>query len=386
MDKTRFKQLAKRYFNDELSAEELKEFLSVLEEQQEDFYEAVDDEIDLEHRTDFDKEAAFARLSSDERFSQPGRIRRLRPYVWTAVACSVLIMLGSLFYFNQHTIAPQHPGKTASVAGKKQQDADKRHEDIRLADGTQLALAQIGEKEISYDGVMLSRVAHNLYKINIDPRNVPATKGYHEFTTAKGISYSLLLPDGSKVDLNSGSTLRLDPGFNALNRDCELIGEAYFDVKRNEAVAFRVKTRDYDVKVLGTQFNVKSYPQNNYSQTSLVRGNVHVVRELKEVDLLPGDQVRAEKGVLQNKSKANLRNVLAWKEGYFRFTDASIKEIMNDIVNWYDIDDVDYEHASTETFTGSIVRTRSLNDVLQSIEKISNLRFQIKERRVIVRK
>nr|WP_305121188.1 FecR family protein [Pedobacter xinjiangensis] len=225
-----------------------------------------------------------------------------------------------------------------------------------------------------------------MYKITLDPKSQDFKLPYHEFTTGKGISYSLLLPDGSKVDLNSGTILRLDPSFNVSNRDCELTGEAYFDVKRNESMAFRVKTRDYDVKVLGTQFNIKSYPHNNYSQTALVKGNVHVTREQRQINLLPGDQVRAEAGVLQNKSKANFREVLAWKEGYFRFTDANIKDIMGDIVTWYAISDIEYQYNSNESFTGSIVRTRSLEEVLASIEKISNLRFEIKEGRVIVRK
>ena len=385
MNKDRFKQLAKKYFDDSLSEEELKEFLTLLEGQEEAFYEAVDKEITLDQTTGFDKEAAFEKLTQDERFAGT-KVRRLIPYALTAVACSILIVLGFFLYYNQEGLQRPDQRKTVVQQRKGTSIEEEQHAVIRLANGTQLALADIGDKELSYDGVKLSKVSDNLYKVGIDQKTGALKHPYHEFTTGKGVSYSLLLPDGSKVDLNSGTILRLDPSFNVSNRDCELTGEAYFDVKRDESMAFRVKTRDYDVKVLGTQFNVKSYPHNNYSQTALVKGNVHVARGQKEVNLLPGDQVRAEAGILQNKSKANLRNVLAWKEGYFRFTDASIEDIMGDIMTWYAVSDIEYQHTSNESFTGSIVRTRSLREVLASIEKISNLRFEIKEGRVIVRK
>ncbi|MGV3704349.1 MAG: FecR family protein [Arcticibacter sp.] len=387
MNRDRFKQLARKYFNDELTEEELKEFLSALDNQEHAFYESVDDEIDLDHTPSFDPEAAFAKLSQDERYAERPRIRRLERHVWTAVACSVLIMIGSLVYLNYSKSGQVNPTRTTAVTKKTvKEDQPDIHGAIRLADGTQLALADISEKEHDYKGVKLSRISENLYKVAIHPGGHASKLPYHEFSTGKGISYALLLPDGSKVDLNSGTTLKLNPGFGVSNRDCELSGEAYFDVTHNESLAFRVKTRDYDVKVLGTQFNVKSYPHNSYSQTALVKGNVHVAKDHKEVNLLPGDQVRAQAGVLQNKSKANLRDILAWKEGYFRFTDARIEDIMRDIMNWYAIDEIDYQYTSNESFTGSIVRTRSLKDVLESIEKISNLRFEIREGRVIVRK
>ncbi|WP_256012737.1 FecR family protein [Desertivirga xinjiangensis] len=385
MDKDRFKQLAKRYFEDNLSEEELKEFLNLLESQEDAFYEAVDEKITLGHVTDFEKETAFEKLAQDERFAGT-KVRRLIPYAFTAVACSILITLGFVLYFNQEVLQGPNQKKTTARQRKTVSKQEEQYAVIRLANGTQLALADISETGLNYDGVRLSKISGNLYKITLDPKSQDFKLPYHEFTTGKGISYSLLLPDGSKVDLNSGTILRLDPSFNVSNRDCELTGEAYFDVKRNESMAFRVKTRDYDVKVLGTQFNIKSYPHNNYSQTALVKGNVHVTREQRQINLLPGDQVRAEAGVLQNKSKANFREVLAWKEGYFRFTDANIKDIMGDIVTWYAISDIEYQYNSNESFTGSIVRTRSLEEVLASIEKISNLRFEIKEGRVIVRK
>jgi hypothetical protein len=346
VDKNEFKQLAKKYINEELTEDELKKFLSMLEDREDEFYQAVDDEIRLEHTADFNMEAAFDRILQDERFSKVKPVRRLSIYAWTAVACTILIMLGSLFYFNQQDLQQPDHIKTVAVPEKSRQE--NKLSAIRLADGTQLALKDIGRAEHNYDGVKLSRVSESVIMVSLDPKRHASKTPYHEFTTERGTSYTLLLPDGSKVDLNSGSTFRLDPGFNILNRNCELSGEAYFDVKRNEAMAFQVKTRDYDVKVLGTQFNIKTYSTTTYSQTALVKGSVHIVKGGKEIDLLPGDQLSAEAGVLLSKSRANLRDVLAWKEGYFRFTDATIEEIMQDIATWYDIDDMNHLQAQSD--------------------------------------
>src|SRR5690606_29155012 len=179
------------------------------------------------------------------------------------------------------------------------------------------------------------------------------------------------LPDGTKVFLNSGSIFKISSDFNEQNRKSELSGEAFFEVAHNPQKPFLVKTKDYQVKVLGTQFNVKSYPTSKESRTSLLKGSVQVNSAESNMMLKPGQQAIGQSGNELKMAKANFREVLAWREGYFRFQNASVRDIMNDILNWYDIKDVIYEFNSDEHFTGSIKRSRGLKDVLQSMEKIS---------------
>src|SRR5690606_21756729 len=106
----------------------------------------------------------------------------------------------------------------------------------------------------------------------------------------------------------------------------------------------------------------------------------------KQIDLRPGEQAVSVDGKEITKAKVNVQQIMAWKEGYFRFSNASIQEILEDIQRWYAIKGVDYEIRSDERFTGAIKRTRSLAEVLDNIEEISNIKFKIVEGRVAVMK
>lgn len=98
-----------------------------------------------------------------------------------------------------------------------------------------------------------------------------------EVSTRMGSRSELVLPDGSIVWLNAGSKLTYSKNFGTANRDVTLVGEAYFDVKRMPELPFIIQTPAMQVKVLGTRFNVKSYPGERSSETSVIRGSVEVV-------------------------------------------------------------------------------------------------------------
>src|SRR5690606_28106834 len=133
-------------------------------------------------------------------------------------------------------------------------------------------------------------------------------------------------------------------------------------------------------------FNIKSYMYQIQVQTTLLEGAVRVNHENKRVDLRPGEQAVSIDGKDITKRNVNVQQIMAWKEGYFRFSNASIQEILEDIQRWYAIKGVDYEVRSDERFTGAIKRTRNLTEVLDNIEKISNIKFKIMEGRVVVMK
>ena len=97
------------------------------------------------------------------------------------------------------------------------------------------------------------------------------------YTSAKGEKKLVTLPDGTLLHLNSGSTLRIDPEFAKTNRYVFLSGEALFDVQHNESLPFIVHVDSYDVKVLGTLFNVKAYTGDVTNEVSLLRGKVEVL-------------------------------------------------------------------------------------------------------------
>ncbi|MFT3949356.1 MAG: FecR family protein [Agriterribacter sp.] len=98
----------------------------------------------------------------------------------------------------------------------------------------------------------------------------------NEISTKTGSHSKIILPDGSLVWLNGGSRLTYDKAFNQETREVELVGEAYFDVAKNALKPFIIHTHQMDIKVLGTAFNVKSYPEDKSSETSLIHGSIEV--------------------------------------------------------------------------------------------------------------
>ena len=116
---------------------------------------------------------------------------------------------------------------------------------------------------------------------------------YTEFTSPYGSKSKVKLPDGSSVWLNAGSTLRYSSDFNVSNREVYLEGEGFFDVTRNEKTPFWVQTTTIALKVLGTAFNVKAYPDESVVETTVERGTVQLIDPLsssKEATILRAQQ------------------------------------------------------------------------------------------------
>lgn len=140
--------------------------------------------------------------------------------------------------------------------------------------------------------------------------SVPSKKGIvennkkpavSEISTRYGSRTDIVLPDGTKVRLNAGSKLTYDKSFGELIRNVKLTGEAYFNVVHNAEKPFVIHTTAMDIKVLGTEFNVKSYPDENTTEASLIRGSIEVTLKDK----------RAEKIVMKPTEKLVVSNEIA---------------------------------------------------------------------------
>ncbi len=134
----------------------------------------------------------------------------------------------------------------------------------------------------------------------------------NRISTKNGSKTNLLLPDGTKVWLNSGSQLDYDKTYGNKLREVSLVGEAYFDVVKNAAKPFVIHTRKMDIKVLGTAFNVKCYPGEKTTETSLVRGSIEVtLKDRQEKIMLKPN----EKLVISNEDVSNeIANGVAGKK------------------------------------------------------------------------
>lgn len=138
-----------------------------------------------------------------------------------------------------------------------------------------------------------------------------------------GAQTRLRLPDGTLVVLNAGSRLVYPQDFGVDNREVELSGEGYFEVERNEKLPFHVQTPSLSVRVLGTKFNFRDYPNDEEAVVSLLEGKVVLDNRLRaeaEMILLPNEQVTLDKaeGHMKKETK-EVKNVLEWTSGKLFF-------------------------------------------------------------------
>jgi ferric-dicitrate binding protein FerR (iron transport regulator) len=196
--------------------------------------------------------------------------------------------------------------------------------------------------------------------------------------TPRGGTYQVVLPDGSKVWLNAGSSLTFPKKFDKQARVVMLTGEAYFEIAKNPAQPFRVLTIGQHVTVLGTHFNVNAYRDELAPRTTLVEGSVNVSWANQTAILKPGQQA-----VMLNKSfkisKVNVDEVLSWKNGKFKFSNESIESLMRKISRWYDVD-IEYRGEITkEKFGGQVSKFSKVSDILEVLQLTGYVHFKIED-------
>ncbi|QNL50469.1 DUF4974 domain-containing protein [Olivibacter sp. SDN3] len=276
-----------------------------------------------------------------------------------------------------------------------------------LEDGRKVDLEQaiIGELT-QIDGIKAHKTEEGLIVFSAgEHEDISALKRPRQntITTPRGGEFKIKLPDGSIAFLNASSSLSFPSRFSPDERRVELVGEAYFEVANKRKGGqlhppFIVHTVHQEVKVLGTAFNVQAYPDQKANYTTLVNGAVKVstyqsATDRSEQILKPGQQAIVEsKGSSISIKKIDLEEVLAWKDGYFLFTNEPLRGIMEKVSRWYDVE-VQYEGDVQDLrFFGIYARTKSLRSLLENIEQTKKIRFDIlsndsgkEERRIIVK-
>ncbi len=267
-----------------------------------------------------------------------------------------------------------------------------------------LANGQLINLDSTKDGIVINKTLTYNDGTSISSSVNTADSRLLSVQTPRGGQYQIVLPDGTKVWLNAGSSIKFPSTFSTTNvREVELTGEAYFEVakvfldtfiegKTRQRKPFIVKTDLQNIQVLGTHVNVNAYLDEPSTATTLIEGVVSVspnnqFAKTKPVILKPGEQAALDvkDGYLIVKA-VNTEQVLAWKNDYFMFKDESIKSIMRKLSRWYDID-VSYEGDLTDlTFLGAVSKSKNISTVLKVMESTGSVRFKIEGRRVTVRR
>lgn len=205
-------------------------------------------------------------------------------------------------------------------------------------------------------------------------------------TVPKAGIYQVQLPDGSKVWLNSVSKLTYPSSFIGEERIVELEGEAYFEIAKDSKRPFRVYSKGQEIEVLGTQFNVNSYAEEQHTTTTLLEGSVKVKATAsgKDVILEPGEQATLQDNQQFSISQVNKEEAIAWKNGLFIFNDQKLEHIMEQVARWYDIEVVYEKKIPSVVLGGVMSRKEPLDRLLSILERAGKVKFTIEKNKIIV--
>jgi len=179
---------------------------------------------------------------------------------------------------------------------------------------------------------------------------------------------SLTLNDGSIVWLNSQSSLRYPIAFVGDDRQVEITGEAYFEVAKKLTKKFIVTSNGLNIEVLGTHFNVNSYNDNKNIKVTLLEGSVKIIKGVGTCILKPGQQAQVANEI-QVLNGANIESVMAWKNGFFKFSGTSVEELMNILGRWYNVEIVFNKSIPNRQFGGQIAKSANLSQVVKILNE-----------------
>lgn len=314
--------------------------------------------------------------------------------LWPGLAAAVILLIAissSLFFFSYpsgsgpHSITAQNdigPGSNKAI--------------LTLNNGTEISLSDAKNGKLADQAgisVVKAKDGSLIYtmKDSVSGHGMNRNTFLNTLSTPKGGQYQIILPDGTKVWLNSVSSLRFPASFAGLKeRVVELKGEAYFEVSKNKNVPFKVKSTSQTVEVLGTHFNIKTYEDEEDTKTTLLEGSVRISPRDERQTFSPGLLEPGQQAQLANTpgakikiTTANIEQAMAWKNGYFHFENDNLQSVMKQLSRWYDLDIVYKVDRPDDEFIGDISRAVKLSEAVKILE-MGGVHFKIEGKTLTV--
>jgi ferric-dicitrate binding protein FerR (iron transport regulator) len=319
------------------------------------------------------KDEAMIRL--EQSLEKHNREKRIYRIVCSAAACVAAIII-SLFYI------------------QKNQDKEEVSEPVDYIVGSKLEIKDIllitGGKTSSFQENVDIRInkgntAHIKDSNNDEQEIHVAENTMNQLVVPYGKQSKIVLSDGTRVWLNSGSTLTFPSTFTGDTRTVHLSGEVYIEVAPDRNIPFYVNMPDFKVKVYGTKFNVSSYPGTPPSVV-LVEGRVGLQSpDRREVFLSPHEQaVLTENGF--DTKPVNVYPFISWKNGYLMFDDTPITEVLKQIERYYNLsfDYDDHVNFRELTCTGKIILSENLDNVLTALTLITSTKYRMEDQMIYI--
>lgn len=367
--------IARRILGDKLTDEENAQLDQWLETstQNQQTYQNVEETDLVEQIWLLEKSGYGSRMA--ERFEKErlqSSHRRLWKHTFIAIGTAACILLAVLFRFSEHTSQPAQsptpvsliqPGSTAAI--------------LTLADGRQFDMQSTNPDSLH---TLLQQVAQ------ADALKEADKIAYHELSVPAGGEFQYVLPDGTKVWLNSKSNLRFPENFDKEGRHVYLKGEAFFDVTKDTRTPFTVTTSGGDIRVYGTRFNVTDYDQEDFSAV-LVSGSIEYQSPHgKSVRLRPSQRVVYHTQYDHiDVQEVDTLIYTSWINHQFIFKGETLENIMNTLSRWYDFTPVfQSDEIRHIRLSGRLNRQEDIRILLQSYEASTGIKFRINQKEIII--
>ena len=388
MRQVEIRKLVKKYLHDTATKEETEKlFQWYRSEMNADSHwdlDAFEDEEDL-------KLFILSKIDVPDLIEKKAPVYRKFYYLAAAASLAIFMAIG-LYFFNNNNQTYVSPTSVKKVVKQKAIDIQPGTNKaiLTLSNGKKIILDDSQNEVVINDGaIKVHKNAKGIieYKLNRlgkeQNEKTEVQTGYNTIQTPIGGKFQLTLADGSKVWLNSASSLRFPVYFSGDNRTVELKGEAYFEVAKSQNKKFTVRSGNQTVEVLGTHFNINAYSDEPVITTTLIEGAIRVVElnTQKFQILKPGEQSKVHNDI--KIQKKDTQADIAWKDGYFYFENSSIETVMRQLGRWYGIT-ARYESALPQQhFEGAISTNLTLLEVLEILQK-SNVHFSLEGKEVVV--
>ncbi|MCB6972353.1 MULTISPECIES: FecR domain-containing protein [Butyricimonas] len=257
---------------------------------------------------------------------------------------------------------------------------------LKLNTGEVVELEKYDGKFIREDSVQIANENATLRYTSTDSV-APEKVEFNTLVIPRGSEYNIVLADGTKVFLNAGSEISYPVVFAGDKREVKLKGEAYFEVRKDERRPFFVQAGDVQIQVLGTSFNVTAYPGRGRIETTLEEGKIQLTDGRESVEVSPGKQAiyDIEDGRFEVK-QVDTKLYTAWKDGYYKFDQMTLEDIMETLALWYDLN-VFYRNPGVKSleFTGRLRRYDEVVSLFEKLEQTGLVVFEVNGKNVIIK-
>lgn len=326
------------------------------------------------------KKALTKKIKQDTSIFYKFKIRKVMKYAAVAV-----IFLGIGYFFQQDIF--NTPVDTIPIVVNNNTEAGTNKATLTLEDGSVLKL----EKGNAYQSQNANSDGEQIVYKSGDHSSKEIA--YNYLTIPRGGKFFIILSDGTQVWLNSESQLKYPISFkDGETRQVELVyGEAYFDVSpstEHKGSKFKVLNNAQEIKVLGTEFNVKAYRDESNIYTTLVEGKVEIITSTIKQVLIPNQQLNVD---VVNKNisvtTVDVKAEIAWIHGDFVFRHKPLKDIIKVLSRWYDVDiEIQNEALENARFNGELSKYQNLEEILSLIKNTNYInQYEINNKKIILK-